>query len=106
MEQNEKELIMTIADSYGYAEQSMQCIEECAELIQAINKFRRAANEHKPYEVLQEKVLNIIEEIADVELMLEQMVYLIRVKREDIDAIKKQKINRTISRMNSEPSTK
>lgn len=99
MEENYKELLKTIADKYGYGEQSMQCIEECAELIQAINKFRRAASECKPYEVRKEAVINIIEEIADVEIMLEQMVYLLKVRREYIDEIKKQKIERTINRM-------
>ena len=31
--------IKTIADHYGYEAQSRQCMEECAELIQAINKY-------------------------------------------------------------------
>ena len=31
-----------IAQYYGYDAQSNQLIEECAELIQAVNKYRRA----------------------------------------------------------------
>lgn len=33
--------IQKIADTYGYDAQSRQCIEEMAELTQAINKFWR-----------------------------------------------------------------
>jgi len=33
--------IRYIANHYGYESQSRQCIEELAELIQAINKFHR-----------------------------------------------------------------
>ena len=46
---------------YGEEMQENQCIEECAELIQAINKKHRG-REH-----------NIPEEIADVEICLEQL---------------------------------
>lgn len=46
---------------YGARAQEAQAIEECAELIQAINKKWRG-KEH-----------NIAEEIADVEIMLQQL---------------------------------
>lgn len=106
MEEKEKELLVTIADNYGYESQSIQCVEECAELIQAIIKFRRTQGMgQKTDQDGMIAYLNIIEEIADVEVMIEQMIYLLKIDREDIEAIKKQKINRTISRMNSEPST-
>ena len=105
MEEKDKELIKTIAEHYGYDSQSMQCIEECAELIQAINKFRRSRgigqktnkDDHAAY-------MNIVEEIADVEVMIEQLIYLLKINREAINSIKKQKLNRTICRMMSEPS--
>lgn len=38
---NKQEKIQKIADTYGYDAQSRQCIEEMAELTQAINKFWR-----------------------------------------------------------------
>lgn len=37
-----REKIAKIADTYGYDAQSRQCIEEMAELTQAINKLWRA----------------------------------------------------------------
>lgn len=36
-----REKIIQIADKYGYDAQSRQCIEEMAELTQAVNKFWR-----------------------------------------------------------------
>lgn len=38
---DEAEKIKIIAEHYGYDSQSRQCIEEMAELTQAINKFWR-----------------------------------------------------------------
>lgn len=38
-----KQKIQKIAQTYGYDAQSRQCIEEMAELTQAINKFWRKA---------------------------------------------------------------
>lgn len=63
--------LKVIADEYGYENQSMQLIEEMAELTQAINKYRRYGT--------YEKKCQIIEEIADVSIMLEQVSYLLPV---------------------------
>lgn len=71
---HEKDLI-EIADKLGYEEQSMQLIEEMVELTQAINKYRRYNNT--------EELLNLIEELADVNIVLEQVIYLISKKIKD-----------------------
>ena len=71
---HEKDLI-EIADKLGYEEQSMQLIEEMAELTQAISKYRR-------YNDI-EKLLNLIEELADVSIVLEQVIYLLSKKIKD-----------------------
>lgn len=91
-----------IADHYGYEEQSNQLVEECAELIQAVSKYRRAKTgagqplaDYKITVVLD----NLIEEIADVEVMLEQVKYLLQIPEEDIEAVKLFKENRTKERM-------
>lgn len=93
--------IQKIADTYGYDAQSRQCIEEMAELTQAINKFWRKPlqrggvrrephgfNDTKEYE-------NLIEEIADVQIMLWQMAYLLNA---DVIPIIKQKLDRQLER--------
>lgn len=57
------ETIKTILATYGVDKQQMQCIEECAELIQAINKYQRGCCDSHA----------VVEEIADVMIMCEQM---------------------------------
>lgn len=90
------------AEHYGYEAQSNQLVEECAELIQAVNKYRRAAaglgepvSEDKKAIALD----NLIEEIADVEIMLEQIKHLLKIPEEDLLAYKQFKINRTKERI-------
>ena len=58
--------LKTIADHYGLDSQLNILQEELAELIQAVSKFRRGDPSH------------IIEEIADVYIMLEQITYLLQ----------------------------
>lgn len=81
----------------GYEAQSNQLVEECAELIQAVNKYRRARAADKDRE--QVALDNLVEEIADVEIMLEQVKDLLQIPEEDIEAIKLYKVNRTRERI-------
>lgn len=89
------------AKYYGYEAQSNQLVEECAELIQAVNKYRRAgAHLGQPTEATENVALNnLVEEIADVELMLEQVKYLLQIPEDDIVAVKQYKVNRTVERI-------
>lgn len=89
---------------YGYEAQSSQLIEESAELIQAINKYRRAStslgipvDESKKERALD----NLKEEIVDVEIMLEQIKYLLELSDEELAAIKVYKVNRTMERISA-----
>lgn len=75
--------IRYIADHYGKENQMKKCVEECAELIQGLCK--------KDYE-------NVVEEMADVEIMIEQIKYLF-LCGEDVAKIKEQKIDRQIKRI-------
>lgn len=76
-----KEDLIEIADKLGYKEQSMQLIEEMAELTQAISKYRRYNDT--------DDFLNLIEELADVNIVLEQVIYLLNkeLKNETDDYI-------------------
>ena len=102
MSKSVSELNKETAKHYGYEAQSNQLVEECAELIQAVNKFRRSgAIAGKPivdYESLV-ALENLIEEIADVEIMLEQIKYLLQIPEDELDAVKLFKVNRTRERM-------
>ena len=71
---HEKDLL-EIADKLGYEEQSMQLIEEMAELTQAISKYRRYNDT--------EELLDLIEELCDVNIVLEQVIYLLSKKIKD-----------------------
>ncbi len=85
MTEETKKKIQKIAQVYGYDAQSRQCIEEMAELTQAINKFWRkqlkfgevAFSKSIP---LSPEHMNLKEEIADVYIMIHQMMYLLGIK--------------------------
>ncbi len=79
-----------IARHYGLEEQALQCIEEMAELTQAINKVRRHYSN--------DNIENMIEEMADVQVMLNQLIYLTD-SRNEVKAIMAQKIQRQLERL-------
>ena len=87
---NKEELYNLAIATYGDEEQINQGIEEMAELIQAINKFRR-----NPCE---ETLNGIEEEIADVEIMLEQNK-IIYAANPIVEKLKNQKLQRLASRL-------
>lgn len=88
--------IEKIAQYYGYDNQSMQLIEEMAELTQAINHLRRIDN----YEDVRSRQA-VFEEIADVEIMLEQIKYLLNC-HDEVESMKKYKVNRQLGRVEHE----
>ena len=81
----EHEILTTAIRTFGIKTQERQAIEECAELIQAINHKHRG-REH-----------NIPEEIADVEICLEQLK-ITNDCTEEVERIKKSKIERLFHR--------
>ena len=56
-----------------WAARLLQTVEECAELIQAINKWRRAQNR----ESIKDAVDHLAEEAADVIIMMEQIKIMV-----------------------------
>ncbi len=102
MTEETKQKIQKIAQTYGYDAQSRQCIEEMAELTQAINKFWRKQLDCGEKEVSQSfpvspEHMNLKEEIADVYIMLHQMMYLLGIK--SIDKTVNEKLDRQIGRI-------
>lgn len=101
--------IKKIADHYGFAKQSRQLNEECAELIQAVNKYYRfheglVINDDNLTCISDNNMLiqNIVEEIADVEIMLNQMKYLLNINPQAVEQIKVKKIDRQFIRIEKE----
>lgn len=89
--------LKTIADYYGLDSQLNILQEELSELIQAVSKYRRGDQSH------------ILEEIADVEIMLDQVKYLLgnpEIPRsliyESIQSIKEDKLKRQLGRIQEE----
>lgn len=79
---------------FGIKSQLLQCIEEMAELTQAINKYFRAeAKENTKTEYDQ-----IIEETADVKIMLAQMELMF--DGEAVEEMVERKIKRLEKRLN------
>lgn len=72
--------VQKIARYFGYERQEKKLLEELSELSCAL---------------YHDSFVNILEELADVELMLEQVIYLLG-RREEIERIKRYKINRTL----------
>lgn len=90
-----------IANFYGLNGQQNQLIEEMAELTQAICKMNRVhgcgqpvANEIK----IASLEYNLFEELADVRLVLDQVIFLLGCDQE-VQEIENQKIERTLERM-------
>lgn len=57
---------------WGKEHQIRQCMEECAELIQALNKYLRAEGSKDIY-LTEEVMVHARKEMADVSVMLDQM---------------------------------
>lgn len=99
--------IIAIANHYGYESQSRQLIEEMAELTVAINKLWRVEKFCDRKNIMDVKgfsypeVKEIIEEIADVEIMLSQIKYLLDCNNE-VEQEKERKILRQLERMKEE----
>lgn len=97
---NISDLNIKNAEHYGYEAQSNQLVEECAELIQAVSKYRRARGTGQETPLKEQVALdNLIEEIADVEIMLEQIKHLLKIPEGDLLAYKQFKVNRTKERI-------
>ena len=95
--------IQYIADHYGYEPQSRQLVEELSELIQAVCKHNRAFGGKKLSESsgCNEKDA-IIEEMADVTIMMCQLQHILGIGNLDLDSKIEQKLNRQIERIKNE----
>lgn len=77
---------------YGEEPQCRQAMEECAELIQAINKCIRYPDRKDCHN-------NLIEEIADVEIMLYQLKVMFNISDDEVFAFKVEKAKREQERL-------
>lgn len=91
--------IELIADRYGYEPQSRQCIEEMAELTQAINKYWRKRNFGGNDRQIAEAEDAVLDEMADTLIMLWQLKYLLGFAEGPLAKRIEEKLNRQFKRM-------
>lgn len=98
--------IRHIANQYGFESQSRQLMEECGELAQATNKVWRltkelSTNPSKAREYVTAEN-NLVEEIADVSIMVAQVQELLGISDERVMEQVDIKLDREIKRIQSE----
>lgn len=80
--------IQAIADYYGIKEQMRQLAEECSKLAVEANHSARKGT-----------TVKIIEKIADVLIMMEQVIYLAKIDKCDIEDCINYKLERQMKRI-------
>ena len=87
-------IIKQIADHYGM-KQIGQATEELAELIVALHHYERVYNSGLDASTRQE-YMHVAEEIADVEIVLEQIKHILNIPEPLISDWKQYKLRRTL----------
>lgn len=103
MTEKQKCQCQQICTHYGIESQKGILTEECAELIQAVSKLTRAEQSGKVFDKT-EAMLNLVEEMADVTIMIEQILHAYWKNAGDakLDYYIEQKLTRQLGRIESE----
>lgn len=105
------EKIKKVANYYDYDfdKRSRHVTDECIELIQIINRYRRYREALKTRdEILLSKEENnliihdIVKKIADVEIMLEEMKHLLNISPAAVEEIKLNKVTEQLEEIEKE----
>lgn len=89
-----------IINRYGLDEQLLQMTEECAELIQAANKYRRKKTARDKADLKRaEEDLKL--EIADVIVVIDQIMERLNMTAEDLSMMADFKIKRQLGRLST-----
>ncbi len=94
-----KNIINSIAKHYGFENRSILLIEEMSELTKAITKYSRVKSGGKDMAVKIDKVTaraNIVEEMADVLIMICELQELLEISDLEIDEVVKVKVARSL----------
>ena len=88
----DEEKVKRIADHYGWNNQLRQLAEECCELsVEALHCIRK-----------REETERISEEMVDVLIMIQQIIYFLRKDREEIEEYADFKLDRQLRRIEQE----
>lgn len=91
--ETERDSINKIADYFGKSLQTRQAIEESTEFSLACSHILRADRD------MSQELGNLIEEVADLEIMLDQIKHLYDINHGLINEIKAAKIERTLHKI-------
>ena len=82
-------ILKNAIDSYGADSQIMMAVEECAELVDALMKYRRGRN----------GVMDVVTEIADVQIMCAQLELIFGGSSKVVEMERMRKMDRLRSRL-------
>lgn len=103
MNKTEKAVFEHAISHYGKDEQIRIAQEECAELISALSKYHRVET-FQAYDKrkVQRTINHIAEEMADVQIMLDQLQLMFGFTKKQLDEIREMKIERLNSNLPEE----
>ena len=87
MKKTNKDALEKAIKKYGVEKQLLVCMEEPAELIQAISKVERYPEDST-------RMQDLIEEMADVTICLEYLKLIYNIRQEEIDGWINRKVKR------------
>ena len=90
------EQIVKIIDHYGKKTQLLKAVEEMGELTQALCKYEVTCGYDERNQIMQ----SVVEEIADVDIMLEQLKLIFGEYQ--VNLMKRKKIERLMRRIENE----
>ncbi len=93
-ERERRDIMLRAIHRYGETAQIDMAVEEMAELTKALCKVKRAT----PGATTTAAIANVIEEIADVQIMLDQLRLIFA---RSTDEVEEDKLRRLLSRINS-----
>lgn len=91
-----QEIYKEALEKWGSAAQIEMLVEECSEVIQSIQKLKRSYYSNDDERITQSES-NVCEELADLNIMLEQMMLIFDSSK--ISKFKNEKIERLKSRI-------
>ena len=95
MNTTEKQIFKRAIEHYGMNDQCQVACEECAELIKALSKYHRVTK-HQAYDKrkIQRCMNNIVEEVADVSIMIDQIKLMYGISEKSVNAVRAEKVER------------
>lgn len=97
-----REHLEFIFKHFGYKKQLKKLNEECYELIEAVNDYeeqKRVYDVNNPDLYCDIEAKHIAEEIVDVTILIKEIMYTYGITENDLMYIEKEKIYRTLERI-------